>query len=233
MVVRPTAPAGLTLIELMVALVIVGILFSAALIGLGAITGSRAKAAVGELGGTIRSLYDTAGLTGRTCRLVFDLGASDKKESDIQYRAECASGALVRGAEDYMKDVKDRHHATKRSTPVQTRPLNPLFQSISDLPTLDDIAAREEDRVEAAAKYSAFTSPEVQPRKISGVKMTLWTHGTPKPIDHGIAYLYFFPQGYTERAQLTVAQGENAWTLRVASLTGKTSVVAGIRKVAP
>ena len=230
---RSSPASGLTLIEVMVALVIVGVVLSGALIGLGAITGSRAKAAVSELGGTMRSLYDTAGLTGRTCRLVFDLGAADKKETDIQYRAECASGALVRGAEDYMKDVKDRHHATKRSTPVSTKPLNPLYQSISDLPTLDDIAAREEDRVENAAKYAAFTSPEVQPRKISGVKMTIWTHGTPKPIDHGVAYLYFFPQGYTERAQVGISQGDNAWTLRISSLTGKTSVIPGIRKQAP
>ena len=42
-----------------------------------------------------------------------------------------------------------------------------------------------------------------------------------------LAYLYFFPQGYTERAQITVRQGNNVWTLLISPLTGKTSIVDG------
>ena len=42
------------------------LMFSAAAMGVGALTGSRARQAAGELSGTIRSLYDTANLTGKT-----------------------------------------------------------------------------------------------------------------------------------------------------------------------
>ena len=46
-------------------------------------------------------------------------------------------------------------------------------------------------------------------------------------VDSGLAYLYFFPQGYTERAQVYVRQGNNVWTLPVSPLTGQASIVGG------
>ena len=46
-----------------------------------------------------------------------------------------------------------------------------------------------------------------------------------EPTEKGLAYLYFFPQGFTERAQVYVRQGDNVWTLRVQPLTGKVDVV--------
>jgi general secretion pathway protein H len=46
-------------------------------------------------------------------------------------------------------------------------------------------------------------------------------------VKHGTAYLYFFPQGYTERAQVWVRQGSNTWTVTVSPLTGKTIIHNG------
>ena len=40
----------------------------------------------------------------------------------------------------------------------------------------------------------------------------------------GQAYLYFFPQGYTERAQIYVSSGSTVYTLKVQPLTGKVKV---------
>ena len=97
---RPTH-RGFTLIELMVALAIVAALFSALVLGLGALTGARARKAMGELGAAARSLYDTAALTGNTCRLVLLLPRDDSAEhrierTSVQLRARCADDGASR-----------------------------------------------------------------------------------------------------------------------------------------
>jgi len=81
--------------------------------------------------------------------------------------------------------------------------------------------------VEKAVAYSAFSSPEIEPHSMSGVRVSVWTSHQKAKVDSGLAYLYFFPQGYTERAMVTVRQGRNVWTLQINPLTGKTSIVDG------
>jgi general secretion pathway protein H len=85
---------------------------------------------------------------------------------------------------------------------------------------------REKDRVEAAARFAAFTSPEIQPHQLSGIQVSVWTQHQRDPVKHGLAYLYFFPQGFTERAQVYVQQGKNVWTLAVSPLTGRVKIAA-------
>jgi general secretion pathway protein H len=52
----------------------------------------------------------------------------------------------------------------------------------------------------------------------------VWTRHQREPADKGVAYLYFFPQGFTEKAHVYVKQGDNVWTLAVSSLTGKVEI---------
>jgi len=232
------ASRGFTLIELMVALTVAVLLFSGIVLGLGALTGTRARKALGELGGAARSLYDTASLTGHTCRLVLFLPKDDAAE--FSYRAECAKGNVTSA---YDRDQELRDATTKaidaaKKGPRRGRdaaPVDPRAQaSGSHGPTgygsgttLLDVLDGEKDRVEKAVAYSAFTSPEIEPRTMSGVRVSVWTSHQKTRVDSGLAYLYFFPQGYTERAMVTVRQGRNVWTLQISPLTGKTSIVDG------
>jgi general secretion pathway protein H len=229
------APRGFTLIELTVAIGIAAALFSALVLGLGALTGARARQAMGELGGAARSLYDTAALTGHTCRLVLLLPRDDSAE--FMYRAECASGPVTT-AMDRDQEIRDTTKAAveayRRSNRGSTRAADPSADpraaatgSRSSGSTLLDVLDSEKARVEKAAAFSAFTTPEIQPRKMSGVRVSVWTSHQRAKIDSGLAYLYFFPQGYTERAQVTVRQGKNVWTLLVSPITGRTRIVDG------
>ena len=214
---RRTAAAGFTLIEFIVVIAVAATLLGAVVVSVDALTGARARATLGELGATVRSLSDRAALTGHTCRMVFDL-PQEKGATGFTYRAECASRALT-SASDRDQALKDdnqaRLDAAKRPPPSRS--------SV----TLLDVLAQEKDRVEAAAKFSNFTSPEVEPRRVSGVTLSVWTPHQRQPARSGLAYLYFFPQGYVERAQLTARQGSSVWTLTVSPLTGKTAVVDG------
>ncbi len=199
---------------------IAAMLLGAVVVGIGALTGARARATLGELGGAMRAMYDRAALTGHTCRMVFDLPPGDT--TGFTYRAECAPRAVTTGG-DREKVLKDdtqaRDDAAKRGN-------RGSFNARSGSSLLD-VLSREKDRVEAAAKFSVFTSPEVEPRRVSGVKLSVWTPHQHQPARSGLAYVYFFPQGSAERAQLTARQGNSVWTLTVSPLTGNTTVVDG------
>jgi len=217
---RARSPAGFTLIELIVALSVATLLFGAVVVGIGALTGARARAALGELGATIRALYDIAALTGHTCRLVFDLPPDEA--AGFGYRAECAPGQVTAATDRdqaLLDAARARADAARRS--------GKTFSDARSSGSLLDVLSQEKDRVEAAETFAVFTAPEVQPRRVPGVRLSVWTAHQRQPVRTGLAYLYFFPQGSAERAQLTARQGGSVWTLTVSPLTGKTAVVSG------
>jgi general secretion pathway protein H len=213
------APSGFTLIELIIVIAIATMLMGATVVSINALTGARARATLGELGATMRALYDTAALTGHTCRLVFDLPTGDT--TGFSYRAECAARAIT-SASDRDQTLKDDNQARADALKRGARGSSGRTGA-----SLLDVLSQEKDRVEAAAKFSNFTSPEVEPRRVSGVKLSVWTPHQRQPANSGVAYVYFFPQGAVERAQLTARQGNSVWTLTVSPVTGKTSVIDG------
>jgi len=222
------AERGLTLIELSVALAIVAVLFASVALGVGAITGSKARASAGELGGVIRSLYDTAALTGKTCRLVFLLPAEKDEQSATRYWAECAKGNITtrRDRDEVLRDDTRAAEDEAKNKGRSSRDSFSRSSSSDSEPTLQELMAREKDRVEAQATFSQYTSEEIAPRDLPGnVRLAIWTQHQREAVKSGRAYLYFFPQGFTEKAQVVLRQGNNAWTIVVAPLTGKTKVV--------
>lgn len=224
---RRRAERGLTLIEIAIALIIAAVLFSAVVTGVGAITGSKAKAAAGELAGIIRSLYDTAALSGKTCRLVFELPAP-KSEDPIRYRAECAAGGVTtaRDRDDALKQENSARDDERRFGKGNDERRSFTSSGSGGAPSLQELMEQEQDRVEQAARFSDYTNEEMAPRELSGsVRLSVWTRQQREPVEQGVAYLYFFPQGYTEKAQVYVRQGDNVWTLTVSPLTGKVAVV--------
>lgn len=223
---RPGPARGMTLIEVTVALALIAVLFAAAVIGVGALTGARAKEVSTQLAGTIRALYDDAALSGRTCRLVFDLPQERDDEGVATWRAECAQTGIAASA-NRQDELRAANDARGRKSKVDDD--DPRFRSLlgGGEPTLQELQEREEKRVEDAAKFSAFSSDDVVEHQLPrGVTLEVWTKKQREPVKHGAAYLYFFPQGFTERAQIWVRQGDNAWTLEVSPLTGKTVIHA-------
>jgi general secretion pathway protein H len=200
------------------------VLFSAVVVSVGSITGSRAKASAAELAGVVRSLYDTAALTGKTCRLVFEI-PDPKSEDATKYHAECAAGGVTtsRDREAALRDENRSRDDEKRQGKDERR----NFRSSSGEPSIQELMEQEQDRVEQAARFSSYTAEEVAPRELpGGVSVSVWTRQQKTAVEQGVAYLYFFPQGYTEKAQVYVRQGDNVWTLTVSPLTGKVMIVA-------
>ncbi len=202
------------------------LLFSAVVIGLGALTGTKAKSSAAELAGVIRSLYDSAALSGKTCRLAFQLPDS-RNEAPTRYWAECAAGNITtsRNRDEAIREEQKKRLERSSSQSPPTSALQPTGFSTYQ-PSLQDLMAQERDRVEAAARYSIYTAPEIKARQLPpSVKISVWTKHQREPVSSGTAYLYFFPQGFTEKAMLFVRQGNNVWTITVQPLTGKAVVV--------
>lgn len=213
---------GFTLVELTIAIAVMLVLFSAAVLSVRSITGARAKEATTELAGVVRSLYDTAALTGRTCRLVFELPGAKDEDGQVKYRAECAKGQITARKDREIELREAGSEKRDRDTDKRFKTL-----SSSDQPTVQELLEREKGRVEENFKFSSFTSEEIPERALpSSVRLSVWTKHQRNAVTSGPAFLYFFPQGFTERAQIVVSQSGNDWTLSVAPLTGKVSTVA-------
>jgi general secretion pathway protein H len=192
----------MTLIELLVSMAIIAVLLGLTVVGVGALTGSQAKVVTNELVGAIRTLYDTSALTGRTCRLAFSLAEDNGRESTTYYQAECSERAVAIRRESTHKPE------LKQSMAPQT-----------------EAEKEERQKIEALLTQTDFSERESAPRAVpSTVTLSVWTEHQLKAIHQGKAYLYFFPQGFAENAQIVVRQSGNAWTLVVTGLTGKIQV---------
>ncbi len=223
---------GFTLIEMSIALAIAAVLFSAVVMGVGSLTGAKAKEAATDLVGVMRSLYDTAALKGKTCRLVFELPDSKSEDTgQVKYRAECAANGLAVN-KDRELDLKEIERLNKQQEEAQKRDQGHVRESFktassANTPSVQELMAREKDRVEAQAKFSDYTDSEITERILpSNVRVHVWTKQQRHYIEKGPAFVYFFPQGFTERTQIVVKQGDNAWTLSMSPLTGKIAVVS-------
>ena len=219
---RARRQRGLTLIEVTIAIGIIAVLFAAVTMSVGAITGAKAKSSATELAGVIRSMYDTAALSGKTCRLIFELpGPKAEEGANVRYQAQCAASGVTTSRD---RDTQLRNESRELERQKREGPRN-YTRRDNDTPGLDDLLAQEQQRVEQAAAFSDYTAEEIKPRELpSDVTLSIWTRNQRQPVDTGVAYLYFFPQGYTEKAQLYVRQGDNVWTLVVSPLTGKVNI---------
>jgi general secretion pathway protein H len=225
----------MTLIEIMVAIMVVGLVMSAATVGIGALTGSKARGAAGELAGTMRALYDMAAVTGKTCRLVFDLtgrGDGEEDAAPVRYRAECAAAGVTTGRDrdtalrEETREVEERARRPQDEAPERDARVF-VGAAQGGGPSLEELMTAEQTRVEEAATYQGFSSDSVTDRALpAGVRVEVWTRQQREYVDSGVAYLYFFPQGFTEKAQVRLTQGDNTWTLKVQPLTGKVNIVA-------
>ena len=201
---------GFTLIEVLIVVAVIGVMALAAAPALDSFTGANARSAAGEIAGASRYLFDTAALRHQTCRMVVDI---DHKE----WWAECTAagpggrrGQPVMGKDGVAEDdEKD------------------LARGFSD-----EVDA-EKRKFLARARFAEFKDRQVQKRKLKGSTAfeKVWTPRNRDPQTKGKAYVYFYPQGQADRAQIPVSDGGNVYTVVTQPLTGRARVVPGIPEV--
>ncbi len=209
--------SGLTLIEITIALLIVALLVFVAVPSVEAVAGIRAREEAGKLSGAIRYLYGHAALTGKTCRLRFDL-------DEQAYAAQCTEQRFTVSGE------KEKSREGRKLEEEEMRGSSYTSSSVQD--ELIGSAEALREKVERQAEFSDFTDEELRPHAMpSGANLAVWTARQTERYTQGEAFLYFFPQGHTERAQIYVSDdaGDDVYTLTVSSLSGKVRVEFGDR----
>lgn len=202
---------GFTLLEISIALVMLGLMIAVAVPSLNAVTGARLKESTNIMSGAIRDTFARSALSGRSARLVLDL------EENSWWVEETEGVARV-------KSIKER---ADRDGKVHLDAADERLEGIE----LDTTDAKEQ------AKLALFTGPAFKPvegewgqhQKLPAeVRFKqVWIEHLDEPVRGGSTALYFYPGGYTEEALITLTDdddGQRTFTLAVQSLTGEVFV---------
>lgn len=203
-------PRGFTLIEVLITVAVIGVMALAAAPAVNAFTGANARSSAAEIAGAYRYLFDTAALRHQTCRMVLDMDHQEWWAECTEARPGGRRGQPVMGKDGVAEDDDSS-----------------LARGFSDEPDA------EKRRFLSRARFAEFKDRQVGKRKLKGGSAfeKIWTPRQRDPQTKGKAYVYFYPQGQGDRAQIPVADGGNAYTVVTQPLTGRARVVTGIPEV--
>lgn len=244
---RLSGQRGMTLIEIMIVLLIIGMIMWSASMSMGAASQAEVVRTTNQLASTVRFAYDRARFTGFYYRIHIDF---DQRSFQLQ-RAEEAmylpstdrDGELFKPDADKLEDQAERDkqaaesyystlaaavygaggdesdpYAAQRKDVPRRRP--PLFEAFEDDTTLGDLG-------------KPITLPD-------GVEvLSVQTDADPAPITDGEADLYFFPRGRTQLAAIQIkgkpklservlGEDDIEYTILVQPLTGRVTVESGL-----
>lgn len=193
---------GFTLIEVGVVIFVMAALVGVAIPTLRSVTGVEAQGAVGKLASNIRASRGKAAVSGETCRLEFDL-------DDGSYELQCAQG--------FVRARAERSRGGERIEQDEERDLKRLTEQ-----------ERAEREILKTASFAP--SPSLPRQKLPGKLdfRAVWTAHQEEKYVKGKAYLYFYPSGMSERANVQLEDGDRAWSLHVSSLAAKVRVHADL-----
>ena len=220
---------GFTLIEVVIALGILALLTSIALPGLNNISRPELRKTSRMLMGLIRSTYDSAALSGRMHRIVFNIEESKitVESTGATLAIDTESNALVTASSELSKMTESF--------------MMPFGESLDlggvDSASQDDVSEGPGNAIQGLFGMGTLMGggsaesfePTADVFEIpSGVKiLDVWTQNMQQPRVEGEASLYFFPNGFTQDALIHVEnEGGQVFTVKVAALTGKTRIFA-------
>ncbi len=221
-----SAKRGVTLVETMVVLVLVGLLASAAVMGMGGVGASRLRSAAATVVAYSRVAITRSNATGRPVRMVFDLEkgriwleesatsrglradpkaaeSSDKVSSDDAYQgpdAERARNAQAEGEAEAERFIEGKGKQ------------RPSFVPIKGLEIAGEDVGASRDLGGSIEYHQVQTEHDLEPHT------------------DGRAYLYFWPGGDTEWASVQLRRsGEKSsgLTVLVSPLTGRARIERG------
>lgn len=213
------ASRGLSLLELLISIGIIGLMMAMVVGGSGMTVGARVKRAATTTAGAIRLAYTRASATSKPHRLVLDLDEGRILIEESTGQMLLIQGDVTGGAAaqtDYEQAALEQAERIL-SGPRAPRP------SFQPIPKMHGFEHDEEGKGKALGKG-------VKIRKVE-------TSHMPEGQTEGRAYLYFWPGGETELAAIHIA-AENAGpndgiTLLVSPLTGKVKMLSGSHGLPP
>jgi len=195
------------------------LIMGSAIYGVRSLARSDLRGTSSKLAGAIRYCFDRSVTTGSYFRIVLDLDGN-------KYWAERSDNRmyLVRGKEESPGKGRafDQEAADKKKEELDEKEKeeqasrNQLAKSLEPPPK------------PRRAKFQTFKDATLPIVTMKSTKLfDIYTARQREPYTMGKAYLYFFPDGHTERAVIRLNDGDEFYSLIIHPLTGKVEVKPG------
>lgn len=206
-----------TLIEVIVAIALIGLLSGTIIAGSGMLGANRLRAAAGLVISSVRLAASRANTTGRPVRIVFDLEAD-------RLSVEETEGRMLRVKDTGASDSEGAAAGAEAATEAERDALE-YAKGVVDGPKAPRAAFKP-------VKGLGFEDDAVGGRELGrGVHYrTVQTEHDDRPREEGRAYLYFWPGGGTERASIQLVRDgdDEGLSVLVSPLTGRAKIERGL-----
>lgn len=242
------AQAGITLIEILIVMAVIGLMAGMMVLGFGAGRQAEVGRATNQIANTIRYGYDKARVGGDYYRLVINLDegtfALQVGDSAMYLPATDRDGKLIEIDERKLEEQADRdmraEESFNRSVQSAAYRNEPSGGTGGDDAGGDDNLYKAQPRKVPRRKKPLFEAFEdenalsglAKPFSVpEGVRITyVRTADDLEPITKGEASIVFFPRGRTQKAHIHLEGEDEAtkYTIKVEPLTGRVTVVDGL-----
>lgn len=212
--------AGFTLIELMVAIVLLAGVVGMAVPYVNSMFGVTVRESSRKLSGTLRYFFDRAAITGKTYRVAINLDrhawwveVNDSEKEALVYRDEREREDGEKRQADLLEEMDRQRKLAIGAASTLTVPL--ADQVLATFSRVDDAEAKPVILPDSVAvlgvwtpQYSEVQRPAEEPPKDEAKDQ--------------VVYVHLFPGGYAERAFIYIGDGdEDVYTLEMEPLTGR------------
>jgi general secretion pathway protein H len=205
--------SGLTLIEILVAMAIVGLIIGVSATGLRSVFNVNMKSAAGKLAGTLRYLSNKAVTDHRYIRVIYDLEAQT-------YSVEECTEPIVVSIEDEEAQAEKEKKETPKPEEGEEAPTEGEEGEEGGNKTADSCAPSESSLLKPVKLPSGVLFKDVS------VSYLKWKK------ERGQIYTYFFPDGYATPTLVNFKdeEDENHFSVEVEALSGKVRIASEYRE---
>jgi prepilin-type N-terminal cleavage/methylation domain-containing protein len=217
---RPRLERGFTLIELLVVIVLLGLVMGVAVRGIRSMAKSDMRTSAVKMAGAIRYLFDRASTTGKIHRLVIDFESK-------KYWAEVSDDAYYMPRERETDLTREADAEEQAKEEEETKKKEEEAQSTGETQAYDMTKYQPQEFKSKRARFSAFKDMNAKSVEVKGAKIYgVFTPRLAAPVNSGHSYIYFFPLGMTEAAQVYLSDDEEKtfYSLVVHPLTGRVQI---------
>jgi len=210
---------GFTLLEILIVIAIVALMSTLGAAGVRNVAKSQLRADAAQLSGAMRYLFDRASTTGKMYRLVLDL-------DNQKYFAETSDDRFyLPGEPETEEQLRVKAEKIKQEDEEAKRKAESA-QSSGD----DTAKYMPQEFRPKRAQFAAFKDASLKPVTLKKSKIALvFTPRLIEPVTKGRAYIYFFPLGQTEAADVQISDtaGDSFFSLLVHPVTGRVRIQSG------
>ena len=226
---------GFTLIEVIVALMVVALIATIGVKGFRTVTKGSLREGSAHMSGAIRFLFARASITGKYHRLVIDLneGRYWAEVSDDRFyapnQAESEPDRQKREEKETAAEEEERKRKEKQQSLYASSSSSSNSSSSSSSSSSFDMSKMEVGEFRPRrARFAAFKETALKPvtlKKEARIK-SVYTPRMTDPVTAGRVYIYFYQLGQTEPAVITLTDksGQSVFSLVVHPITGKVKI---------